>query len=261
MDAEFLCGPFGSSTVMDSSSNSEDEGGLFTSSEILKEMGFSTPTIERATKRSHQSSSGNENHNLKKIKMTSAEEDIVTDSLCYLSTMELQDVSTTLNISDIVDTAVSSCSTTQHQLPDIRNNYFDVQKDTSIADCDLSFDDPNDLDYIPSINSSLIVQSSPLRDQQQILNVEINHQLLEVEINQQPPEVEVIPAATRSGSNPAATRSGSNPAATRSGSKPTRSEPPEEQPVVRNRVRSKIPDKTKWKRNAEKEKRMKGQAY
>ncbi|KAG8315314.1 hypothetical protein J6590_073713 [Homalodisca vitripennis] len=190
MDAEFLCGPFGSwqyrlyseashqsvdtgshfvavllelflhcatfgvikSTVMDSSSNSEDEGGLFTSSEILKEMGFSTSTTERATKRSHQSSSGNENHNLKKIKMTSAEEDIVTDSLCYLSTMEmeLQDVSTTLNISDIVDTAVSSCSTTQHQLPDIRNNYFDVQKDTSIADSDSSFDDPNDLDYIPT---------------------------------------------------------------------------------------------------------------
>ncbi|XP_046686500.1 uncharacterized protein LOC124372179, partial [Homalodisca vitripennis] len=177
---------------MDSSSNSEDEGGLFTSSEILKEMGFSTSTIERATKRSHQSSSGNENHNLKKIKMTSAEEDIVTDSLCYLSTMELQDVSTTLNISDIVDTAVSSCSTTQHQLPDIRNNYFDVQKHTSFADSVSSFDDPNDLDYIPSINSSLIVQSSPLRDQQQILDVEINHQLLEVEINQQPPEVEVI---------------------------------------------------------------------
>ncbi|KAG8284387.1 hypothetical protein J6590_103930 [Homalodisca vitripennis] len=226
---------------MDSSSNSEDEGGLFTSSEILKEMGFSTSTIERATKRSHQSSSGNENHNLEKINrqfefITGAEEDIVTDSLCYLSTMELQDVSTTLNISDIVDTAVSSCSTTQHQLPDIRNNYFDVQKDTSIADCDLSFDDPNDLDYIPSINSSLIVQSSPLRDQQQILDVEINHQLLEVEINQQPPEVEVIqqPPEVEVIQQPPEVEVIQQPPEVEVNQQGP--EPPEEQPVVRNRV-------------------------
>lgn len=151
----------------------------------------------------------------------------------------LHDVSATLTISDIVDTAVASCSTTQHQPPDIRNNNYDAQQDTSISDTDSSSDDP---DYIPS-NSSLVVQSSPVRNQQQIPELEINQQPLEVEVIQQPQEVEVNQQPIEVEVNQQGP------------------EPPDEQPVVRNRVRIKIADKTKWKRITEKEKRMKGQAY